>query len=115
MRYPWQLVVPGIMAKLAGQARYAARRGWLLGEPRVWGEFLWHLPQALRQRRSVSLRALKIAAGLNRRRCVDAEEVRRLGDRPWQRGLLANQNTAPASTAALPVVMTKATENAPSH
>jgi hypothetical protein len=103
------------MAKLAGQARYAARRGWLLGEPRVWGEFLWHFPQALRQRRSVSLRALKIAAGLNRRRCVDAEEACAWAIGRGTEALLANQNPVSASTAALPVVMTKATENATSH
>jgi GT2 family glycosyltransferase len=84
MRYPWQLVVPGMVTKLAGQARYAARRGWLLKEPRVWGEFLWRLPSALRARRPVGSRALKIVAGLNRRRVADAETAWRLGDLSWR-------------------------------
>src|SRR5262249_40493787 len=46
MRYPWYLVVPGVLVKLAGQARYALRRGWLLREPAVWLDILRHLPQA---------------------------------------------------------------------
>lgn len=68
MRYPWYLVLPGVLAKLSGQARYAARRGWLFGEPRVWGEFLWQLPRALRERRGVRLGSLQTTIALNRQR-----------------------------------------------
>ena len=83
MRYPWPWVVPAVIAKLLGQARYAAHRGWLLKEPRVWGEFLWHLPQALAARRPVSAAAVKIAAGVNRKKCVDTTDTRRLGSLSW--------------------------------
>jgi len=84
MRYPWRWVLPAVVAKLCGQARYAAHRGWLLREPRVWGEFVWRLPQALASRRAVSSEAIKIAAGVNRARCVEAWDARRLGSLPWQ-------------------------------
>ena len=83
MRYPWSWVVPAVIAKLLGQARYAAHRGWLLQEPRVWGECLWHLPQALAARRPVSAKAVKIAAGVNRTKCVEAENALRLGSLSW--------------------------------
>ncbi len=47
MRYPWPLVAPASLYRLAAQARYAARCGWLLREPRVWFEVLARLPLAL--------------------------------------------------------------------
>jgi GT2 family glycosyltransferase len=84
MRYPWPWVLPAVVGKMAGQARYAAKRGWLLREPRVWQEFLRGLPQAFRDRRPVTRRAVKIAVGLNRRKCVDACEALRLGSLPWR-------------------------------
>jgi hypothetical protein len=90
MRYPWYLVIPGILAKLVGQARYASRRGWLWQEPRVWGEFLWRLPRAWRQRSAVGTRAVKIVTGLNRRSCGDADEARRLGAQSWREVLFGN-------------------------
>jgi GT2 family glycosyltransferase len=83
MRYPWPWVVPAVVAKLCSQARYAAHRGWLHREPRVWGEFLWRLPQALTNRQVVSSKAVKIAAGVNRARCVEAKDARRFGSLPW--------------------------------
>ena len=87
MRYPWLYIVPALAGKLAGQARYAAKRGWLLREPQVWGQFLWRFPSAVRERKPVSHRALKIAIGLNRRKCVDAREAERLGSLPWSQVL----------------------------
>jgi N-acetylglucosaminyl-diphospho-decaprenol L-rhamnosyltransferase len=83
MRYPLRWVIPGLLAKLLGQARYAARRGWLHREPRVWAEFLWHLPQAIAARQSVGSEAVKIAVGVNRRRYVDPNQARQLGSRSW--------------------------------
>jgi GT2 family glycosyltransferase len=83
MRYPWPWVVPFLLAKLAGQAGYAASRGWLLWEPRVWIEFCARLPQVIRQRRPVSRQAVKIAVGVNRRRFDDSASVWSLGDRSW--------------------------------
>ncbi|HET6324538.1 MAG TPA: glycosyltransferase family 2 protein [Planctomycetaceae bacterium] len=87
MRYPWPWVVPGVLGKLLGQVRYAARQGWLMGEPRVWGEFLWRLPRSLQQREAVSARAIKIAVGLNRRTCVDPQEAWQLGSLPLRQAL----------------------------
>jgi len=96
MRYPWSWVVPGVIGKLAGQARYAAQRGWLLREPRVWAEFLWRVPRALRERKAVSKQSVKIAIGLNRRRCVDPYESRRLGSLPWSALLRGGCESHPA-------------------
>jgi GT2 family glycosyltransferase len=84
MRCPWHLVVPMTMARLFGQARYAASRGWLLWEPRVWAEFLWRLPRSLLQRRAVSSKAIKISIAVNRVRIADADAVWRLGDLSWR-------------------------------
>jgi GT2 family glycosyltransferase len=83
MRYPVLWVVPAVLAKLAGQARYAARRGWLLREPRVWAEFLWRLPRALAARKAVTPQAVRIAAGVNRRRCVAPKDALDLGTLSW--------------------------------
>lgn len=94
MRYPWPLVVPGVLGKLLGQFRYATRQGWLMGEPRVWGEFLLRLPRALGQREAVSARALKIAVGLNRRTCVDPNDAWRLGSLPLHKALRAEPQSA---------------------
>jgi hypothetical protein len=94
MRYPWPLVVPGVLGKLLGQVRYATRQGWLMGEPRVWGEFLLRLPRALGQREAVSARALKIAVGLNRRTCVDPNDAWRLGSLPLHKALRAEPQSA---------------------
>jgi GT2 family glycosyltransferase len=95
MRYPGAWIVPALAGKLAGQARYAAKRGWVLREPRVWGEFLWKLPTALRERKPVSPRAVKIAVGLNRRKCVDANEALRLGSSSWRQVLRGDSADSP--------------------
>ena len=47
MRYPWYLVLPATVYRLTTQCRYAASRGWLLREPRVWAEVLVRLPRAV--------------------------------------------------------------------
>jgi GT2 family glycosyltransferase len=96
MRYPWHWVLPAAIAKLAGQARYAARRGWLWREPRVWAEFLWRLPRSISARKAVGPEAVKIAAAVNRVRCVDPQEARRLGARSWRSILRATPNPAAA-------------------
>lgn len=83
MRYPWTWVLPGLIAKLAGQARYAARRGWLLREPRVWLEFLWKLPLAIANRRPVRPQAVKIVVGVNHRHIDNGSDVWRLGRLNW--------------------------------
>lgn len=83
MRCPWHLVLPMTVARLGNQARYAATRGWLLREPRVWAEFLWYLPRALMNRRSVSSRTLKISLALNRFKVKDRELVWKLGEMSW--------------------------------
>lgn len=77
MRYPWWLVLPGVLLKLWGQTRYAFKRGWLLREPRVWLEFLWRLPKALRERRPVRWATIKLTWKLNRTR---ADKVSRTDD-----------------------------------
>ena len=97
MRCPWHLVFPGVLAKFVGQARYAARRGWLWREPRVWAEFLGRLPRAVHERHAVSTRALKIASGLNRRRIVNPEDARHLGTMSWREVLLGDARSAPAA------------------
>lgn len=84
MRAPWPLVVPLCAARLAGQFRYALRRGWGWREPRVWAETLLHLPRAIVHRRPVGARALKIALAVNRRRVPDPTQVWQLGDLPWR-------------------------------
>jgi GT2 family glycosyltransferase len=84
MRCPWYLVVPMTVARLLGQTRYAASRGWLLREPRVWAEFLWCLPRSLLNRQSVSTRAAKICVAVNRVKVADPHAVWKLGDLSWR-------------------------------
>jgi GT2 family glycosyltransferase len=84
MRYPWRLVLPATLYRLAAQARYAASRGWLLREPRVWAEALARLPLALRRRRPVSTAAVKIAIAVNRFRVADPQKVWDLGRLSWR-------------------------------
>jgi GT2 family glycosyltransferase len=84
MRYPWHLVLPATAYRLASQSRYAASRGWLLREPRVWLELLGRLPCALWHRRPVSERAVKISIALNRLRVADPTAVWELGRLPWK-------------------------------
>jgi GT2 family glycosyltransferase len=79
MRYPWYLVIPGLAAKLAGQARYAVQRGWLSKEPRVWWEVLQRLPRALRERRPVRGRTVLMTTRLNRSLRAAAQCDRRGG------------------------------------
>ena len=67
MRYPWYLVLPAMFMKLAGQARYAARRKWLLREPLVWWDVVRHLPAALFRRRPVGWTTIKSVVTINRR------------------------------------------------
>jgi GT2 family glycosyltransferase len=83
MRYPWHLVLPAAMARLAGQFRYAWRRGWVLGEPRMWLETLAFVPTALRHRRPVKSATVKICLGVNRFRTADPGTVWRLGEMSW--------------------------------
>ena len=90
MRYPWYLVLPALAARLAGQLRYAWRRGWAWQEPRVWFETLVFLPLALRHRRPVQSRTVKIGLAVNRVRTADPEAVRRLGNQSWWRILLGS-------------------------
>ena len=86
MRYPALLAAPAAGYKLASQFRYACSRGpsWVWREPRVWVEAAARVPQALRHRRPVSERAVKIVAALNRVRTADPQAVRRLGDLSWR-------------------------------
>jgi glycosyltransferase involved in cell wall biosynthesis len=110
MRYPWPWIVPAVAGKLAGQARYAARRGWLLREPQVWTGFISSLPQALRERKPVSGRAVKIAVGLNRRKCVDPREALGLGSLSWRQVLRrdsANPRVLSHEQAPLPQATTE--------
>jgi GT2 family glycosyltransferase len=85
MRFPWHLVLPATVARLAGQFRYAWRRGWVWREPRVWLETLLFLPQALRYRKPVRSRAVKIAVAVNRARTADPKAVWHLGSQSWWR------------------------------
>lgn len=85
MRYPWILVLPAMGARLAGQFRYAWRRGWAWREPRVWLETLAFLPLALRHRRPVKSRAVKIGLAVNRVRASDPLVVQHLGSQSWWR------------------------------
>lgn len=99
MRYPWQWVIPAVLGKLAGQARYAAHRGWLLREPRVWLEFLARLPQAIHNRRPVKQEAVKIAIGVNSRRVDTASQVSNFGQlalRDLRRPRLSEDDSRPA-------------------
>jgi hypothetical protein len=98
MRAPWYLVAPLAAVRLAQQFRYALRRGWGLREPRVWGEALLYLPSALRRRRPVSARALKIALAVNRWRVADPETVWRLGDLSWRTILTGAGPSVPVPT-----------------
>ncbi len=84
MRYPWRLVLPATACHLASQCRYAASRGWLVGEPRVWVEVLGRLPLALWHRKAVSERAVKIAIAVNRFRVADPKAVWELGRISWR-------------------------------
>jgi GT2 family glycosyltransferase len=84
MRYPWLLVLPATLYRLASQAHYAASRGWLLREPRVWAEVLARLPIALRHRRPVSMAAVKIAVAVNRFRVADPKKAWELGRLSWR-------------------------------
>jgi GT2 family glycosyltransferase len=84
MRYPWYLVLPATACRLASQRRYAASRGWLLREPRVWLEVLARLPLALWHRKPVSERTVKIAIAVNRFRVSDAKAVWDLGRLSWR-------------------------------
>jgi hypothetical protein len=84
MRYPWYLVFPGVLARLAAQFRYAWRRGWAWREPRVWLEVLARLPLSVWHRRPVSTRALKIFLSLNRVTIADPTIVWGLGTLTWR-------------------------------
>jgi GT2 family glycosyltransferase len=84
MRCPWHLVLPLTLARLASQARFAASRGWLLGEPRVWAEFLGRLPRALWARHPVGTRAVKISLAVNRVHVTDPKDAWALGDLSWR-------------------------------
>jgi GT2 family glycosyltransferase len=84
MRAPWQLVLPITAARLASQSRYAASRGWLLREPRVWAEFLWRLPRCLMERQPVGARAIKICLAVNRAKVADPQLVWEFGNLSWR-------------------------------
>jgi GT2 family glycosyltransferase len=92
MRYPWNLVVPATLYRLAAQTRYAASRGCLLREPRVWLEVLGRLPRALVQRKPVCKEAVKISVAVNRFRVADPKKVWELGRLSWQEILCARKN-----------------------
>lgn len=95
MRYPWHLVLPATLYRAGSQLRYAASRGWVWQEPRVWLETLLRLPAALAQRRPVTTRAVKIALAVSRTAVADPAAVWRLGKLPW-RELLRRRWTNPA-------------------
>jgi GT2 family glycosyltransferase len=101
MRCPWHLVLPMTAARLASQARYAASRGWLLREPRVWAEFLGRLPQSLWHRRAVSTKALKICLALNRVKVTDRHLVWKLGDLSWNQILTGKISSDVTSEPAI--------------
>jgi GT2 family glycosyltransferase len=98
MRAPWYLAAPLAASRLAQQFRYARKRGWTWKEPRVWAEALLYLPSALRRRRPVSARALKISLAVNRWRVVDPQAVWQLGELPW-RTILFGAGTEPPTGA----------------
>jgi len=102
MRYPWHLVVPATLCRLASQARYAARRGWLLREPRVWWDYLRLLPQALRRRESVGAGAVKISLAVNRARVAGADDVWSLANLSWRRILRRQICASPSPGRELP-------------
>lgn len=105
MRFPWPLVVPATLARLANQARYAARRGWLRYEPTVWGAYLLLLPRALKARRAVSPRAVKLTLALNRQRVFDPQAVWKLGELSYRQILSRKTTTSqivPASASIPP-------------
>ena len=83
--YPCHLVLPALLYRLAAQARYAASRGWLWREPRVWLEVLARLPIALRHRKPVNTASVKIAVALNRFRVTDPQEAWDLGRLSWRK------------------------------
>jgi GT2 family glycosyltransferase len=100
MRYPWRLLLPAMLYRLAAQCRYAASRGWLLHEPRVWAEVLARLPMALWRRKPVSTAAVKIAVAVNRFRVADPKKVWELGRLSWGeilRGTTARSQGEPSS------------------
>ncbi len=68
LRYPWWLVAPAVGGKLFGQLLYAAKRGWLWQEPRVWWDVLVRTPQALRDRQPIRWETLRKILKLNRSR-----------------------------------------------
>jgi GT2 family glycosyltransferase len=84
MRCPWHLVLPMTIARLGGQARYAASRGWLLREPLIWAEFLWRLPRCLLYRKPVGTEAVKICLALNRVKVADRQAAWELGNLSWR-------------------------------
>jgi GT2 family glycosyltransferase len=98
LRAPWHLTIPLAASRLLRQFRYAIRRGWGWQEPRMWAEVLLYLPSALRRRRRVSARALKIALAVNRWRVDDPEAVWRLGDLSWRAILTGAGPNAPVPT-----------------
>jgi GT2 family glycosyltransferase len=100
MRYPWRLVLPATAYRLFAQSRYAASRGWLLREPRVWAEAFARLPAALVRRRSVSERAVKIAVAVNRLRVADPKAVWELGTLPWREILRGTPNRLSESSSS---------------
>jgi hypothetical protein len=71
------------LARFISQARYAASRGWLLREPRIWAEFLWRLPRCLLDRQPVSVKAVKICLAVNRIKVKKAAAVWKLGELGW--------------------------------
>ena len=100
MRYPWPLVIPGIIARLSAQFRYALRRGWGLRETLVWLDVFRRLPRAIIERQPVSSQSLKIWVGLNRMRSADPLAVRRLADRSWWSIISARRVDPPHGTQA---------------
>jgi GT2 family glycosyltransferase len=98
MRSPWYLAAPLAASRLTRQFRYALRRGWGWREPRVWAETLLYLPSALRCRRPVSPRALKISLAVNRWRVADSQAVWQLGDLSWRTILTGEGNGTPADS-----------------
>jgi GT2 family glycosyltransferase len=97
MRYPWALLLPGLMTRLLTQFRYAWRRGWWWKEPAVWLAIAARLPVALAHRRPVTARTVRISLGVNRVRTKDPQTAWALGDQSWWNILVKRPCNSPSN------------------
>ena len=66
MRAPLVMLFPLVAWRIVAQLRYSIRRGWWIGEPRIWWDALRMSGVALRHRRPVTLRTLRKCLLMNR-------------------------------------------------